>query len=113
MPTPAPALRHAVPEILELAARELGDTAAWYEEQRPGYGSLFLEEAETAFEFIDGSPLAGPPWVLDVVPEGTRHIVLRTFPISIVYVTEPRVVVVAIVGSQKPSYWIDRLDEIE
>ena len=43
---------------------------------------------------------------------GVRRVVLRAFPYSIVYVTEPRSIVIALVhASMSPVYWIDRLDE--
>lgn len=101
-----------MPEVLDAAARELIANAIWYEERRAGYGSRFVDEAQELFRLIDEAPLAGPPWVLDGIPPGVRHLVLRTFPITVIYVTEPRSVVVAFLGSQEPLYWIDRLDEI-
>ena len=102
----------AVPEVLPVAAREITDNAAWYDERRAGYGDRFLDETLEVFDLIDEAPLVGAPWVLPGVPEGVRHIVLKTFPVSVVYVTEPRVVVVALVGAQEPTAWIDRLDEL-
>lgn len=102
-----------MPELLPPADQELTETAEWYEKRRAGYGSLFLDEARQLFDLIDTNPLLGPPWVLEGVPAGVRHLVMRTFPVSIVYITEPRVLVVAVMGSQEPTYWIDRLDDIE
>jgi hypothetical protein len=58
-------------------------------------------------------PLAGSPWLLPGIPAGTRHVPLHTFPHSAVYVTEPRVVVIAVAhGSREPEYWIDRLTDV-
>jgi hypothetical protein len=102
-----------VAELLEPAAQELVDTAAWYESRRAGYGLRFLEEAEELFDLIDENPLLAPPWLLKGIPAGVRHLAMRTFPVSIVLVTEPRTVIVAIMGSQEPAYWIDRLDALE
>lgn len=102
----------AVPEVLDATSRELAANAVWYEERRSGYGSRFIDEAEDIFRLLDESPLLGPPWVLEGVPPGVQHVVLRTFPVSVIYVTDPRVVVVAFLGSQEPLYWIDRLDEV-
>ena len=101
-----------MPEVLDAASRELAANAVWYEERRSGYGSRFIDEAEDIFRLLDESPLLGPPWVLEGVPPGVRHVVLRTFPVSVIYVTDPRVVVVAFLGNQEPLYWIDRLDEV-
>jgi toxin ParE1/3/4 len=86
--------------------------AVEYESWRFGYGGRFLDEVQAAFSFIDRFPLLGSPWLLVGVPEGVRRVVLRAFPYSIVYVTDPRPIVVAIAhGSTQPLYWIDRLNE--
>ena len=113
-PCPRRALRSpaVVPEILDVASRELSAHAAFYEEKRVGYGARFADEVEELFLLIDQSPFLGAPWLLDEVPAGVRHVVLRTFPVSIVYVTEPRTIVVGFVGNQDPLHWIDRLDQI-
>ena len=100
-----------MPDVLDAASREMTANAAWYEERRSGYGTLFVDEVVELFNLLDRSPLVGPTWTLEGVPPGVRHLVLQTFPVSIVYVTEPRVVVVAFVGSQNPLFWIDRLGE--
>jgi hypothetical protein len=102
-----------VVELLVAAATELSATAAFYDEHRAGYGDRFLDEAQGVFDLLARMPRAGSPWLLEGIPKGVRHIPLRTFPISIVYVTEPRVVVVAFVGTQDPTYWVDRLDDLE
>ncbi len=101
-----------MPEVLDAAPRELAANALWYEEKRSGYGSRFVDEAQEIFGLIDESPHLGAPWVLEGVPPGVRHVVLRTFPVSIIYITDPRVVVVAFLGNQAPLYWIDRLEGV-
>ena len=109
---PAPRCPHAVPDVLEAASREMAHAATRYEGWRAGYGDRFLEELQGAFDSIDRFPLLGSPWLLEGVPEGVRRVVLRAFPYSIVYVTEPRSIVIALVhASMSPVYWIDRLDE--
>ena len=55
--------------------------------KQAGYGARFADEVEELFRLIDESPFLGSPWLLDEVPPGVRHLVLRTFPISIVYVS--------------------------
>ena len=101
-----------MPKALEAASFELADAANQYETARAGYGHVFLDQVQEAFDFIDRFPLLGSPWLLDGIPEGVRRVVLRTFPYSIVYVTDPLPVVVAIAhASKEPHYWIDRLDE--
>ena len=102
-----------VVELLEPAALEFEAAAVWYEERARGLGGRFLDELQEAFALIEQMPLAGSPWLLPGIPSGTRHVPLHTFPQSVVYVTDPRLVVVAVVhGSRQPEYWIDRLGEL-
>jgi toxin ParE1/3/4 len=101
-----------VPDVLEAAAREMVHAASDYESWRFGYGDRFLDEVSSAFRFVDRFPFLGSPWLLEGVPEGVRRVVLRAFPYSVVYVTDPRAIVIAIAhASMHPLYWIDRLDE--
>lgn len=100
-------------EILEAASLELTDASAWYEERVSGLGERFLSEVRGAFDFIARNPAAGSPWLLQGIPPGVRHVPLRSFSYAVVYVTVPRLVVVAVAHSSKePRYWIDRLDDI-
>ena len=101
-----------MPEVLDAADSELTVVAQWYDRRRAGYDHRFLDEVLAVFDAINAMPLSGAPWILEGIPEGIRHIALWTFSESIVYVTEPRVVVVANMGSQEPTYWTDRLDGI-
>ena len=98
-------------EILEAASLELTDTSAWYEGRGVGLGDRFLAEVQGAFDFIARHPKLGRPWLLDGIPPGVRHVPLRTFPYAVVYVRDPRLVVVAVAHSrQEPTYWVDRLE---
>ena len=100
-------------EILEAAALEFEHSAVWYEARAQGLGERFLDELRSVFALIEQLPLDDSPWLLAGIPDGTRHVPLQTFPHSVVYVTVPRLVVVAVVhGSREPRYWIDRLHEL-
>ena len=100
-------------DVLEAATLEFIDAAVWYEERAPGLGERFLTEIQAVFELIAIMPMAGSPWLLRGVPEGTRHVPLKAFRHSVVYVTEPRLVVVAVMhSSRQPRYWIDRLQGV-
>lgn len=102
-----------MPEVLAAASLELADAAEWYESRQSGLGIRFLGEVRAGFDRIDHMPFAGSPWLHAAVPVGTRRVVLLTFPYSIVYVTDPRIVVVAIAhASRDPTYWIDRLEAL-
>jgi len=109
-----PDSRHGVLEVLEAASLELSEASDWYEGCVTGLGDRFLEEVQRVFDFITAHPALGSPWLFKGVPPGVRHVPLSTFPYSVVYVFEPRLVVVAVAaGAQEPLYWIDRLDELE
>jgi ParE toxin of type II toxin-antitoxin system, parDE len=100
-------------EVLEAASLELSEAAAWYDDRVTGLGDRFLSEVREAFDFIARYPAAGSPWLLAGIPPGVRHVPLRIFPYSVVYVMDPRLVVVAVAAaSQEPTYWIDRLDNL-
>lgn len=84
------------------------------DERAVGLGDRFLDEAESAFSLIERNQELGGLWLLEGIPPGVRHFPLQTFPYSIVYVLEPRLVVVAVAhASKEPRYWIDRLDALE
>ncbi len=48
-----------------------------------------------------------------MVPPGVRRLGLRTFPYHLVYVEDPRLVIVAVAHmSRRPGYWRQRLRQI-
>jgi toxin ParE1/3/4 len=99
-----------VADILEVASDELSDAADWYEARQAGYGERFLQEAREAFDRIDRWPLAPAIWKHSGVPDGVRRVFLRTFPYAVVYVVEPRLLIVAVAPFKKhPTYWTDRM----
>ena len=79
-------------EVLEAASLELSEASDWYEGCVTGLGDRFLEEIQRVFDFIAVHPALGSPWLLKGVPPGVRHVPLSTFPYSVVYVLEPRLV---------------------
>jgi plasmid stabilization system protein ParE len=100
-------------EVLEAASLELTDAGAWYEERVVGLGDRFLSEVQGIFDAIARNPASGSPWLLPGIPTGVRHVPLRSFSYAVVYVMDPRLVVVAVSHtSRNPIYWIDRLDDI-
>ena len=101
-------------EFLVAASLELAHDAEWYEARAVGLGERFLADVRQALDLIEERPEAGSPWLLPGIPAGVRHVPLRTFRHSVVYVLSPRPIVIAVAhGSQEPTYWIDRLDEVE
>lgn len=100
-------------ELHPEAAAELNEVADWYELRRDGLGGRFLIEARAVVDRAALLPLSGSPWVHPQVPEGVRRMWLRSFPYSVVYVTEPRLVVVAFAHDRRrPAYWAHRLNSL-
>lgn len=92
--------------FLPAAEDEFLEAIAWYEEERPGLGGEFLAEVERATRRIVSFPLHGSPYLV-----GTRRIVLRRFPYSVVYWPDPDdLLVIAVAHSKrKPGYWRSRV----
>ena len=87
------------------AELDLADAALWYEEQRPGLGHQFLDEALSVLSTISESPLMYP-----MVHRNTRRALARRFPFGVYFRVEATtVVVVAIMhGSRNPHRWKSR-----
>ena len=100
-------------ELLEAAEKELLAAVNWYEDQQEGLGAGFLSEVERASERIAERPHIGPLWTYSEVPAGVRRLSLRTFPYHLVYVEEPRLVIVAVAAmKRRPGYWRRRLRKL-
>ncbi len=100
-------------EILDAAEEEQIDAAVRYEAQRDGLGLRFISEVERVSALIAEQPGIGAPWTYSKVPEGVRRFPLRSFPYHVVYVEEPRLVIVAVAHMRRrPGYWRARLGHI-
>lgn len=87
------------------AESDISDAARWYEDQRSGLGSEFLDEVLRALSSISSHPLLYPRVSGDV-----RRAVTRRFPFGIFYLMdESDVVVLAVMhGSRAPTRWKHR-----
>lgn len=101
--------------FLAAAAEEYVDAAAYYESREAGLGARFLEEVDQflaiAHEFPrSGSPLKRPKGVA----LETRALLLRSFPIKLVYALRADTLIV--IGfahtSRRPGYWAKRLKDL-
>lgn len=79
---------------------------AWYEARSAAAAAAFLAEVEHAIELIAADPQRWPAHRL-----GTRRLVLRRFPFSIVYRLSDAAALVLAVSHvrRRPSYWRGRL----
>jgi toxin ParE1/3/4 len=94
------------------AYREIDETIAYYEEQRPGLGVEFYLEVEATVELAAENPGVGS------LVSGTddrlslRRYLVRRFPF-VIWVAEDRSerrVVAVAHASRRPGYWRDRLE---
>jgi plasmid stabilization system protein ParE len=94
--------------ILEQAAVEAIEAAAWYEHERPGLGKEFDRAVNAAIDLLEDEivPLANLPGTA-----GTKRLLLRRFPYDIVVREFPEEIVIVAVAhqSRRPGYWRDRL----
>ena len=90
-----------------LAARELIDSALFYDQRRAGLGEEFLAEVESVLELIRTQPAIGRP-----ERHGTQSYPTKRFPFRVVYAPQPdRFWIVAVAHlSRRPCYWARRLD---
>jgi toxin ParE1/3/4 len=94
--------------FLPAAEEEFLDAVARYEAARNGLGGEFLAEVERATRRIAFFPKHGSPYFA-----GTRRIVLRRFPYSVVYDADELLVVAVAHQRRLPGYWRYRIQELE
>lgn len=77
----------------------------WYAERDPDVADGFMEALDVAIAQITEPPLRWPPYV-----QGTRRLLTRRFPFSIIYrISGDLVLVIAIAHQrQRPGYWSPR-----
>lgn len=98
--------------VLEAAAAEAAEAAAWYEDQRPGLGSEFRSEFRAAIDRLHEGVVPGKQWRGPLGERGVRRLLMRRFPFSVVFVTagaEDAVVLAIAHQRRRPNYWRDRL----
>jgi plasmid stabilization system protein ParE len=86
------------------AVAEVQAAAEWYEAERPGLGSRFLNELKARLLALAESPEAYAPWKID---PRFRVGSLRRFPYAVFFRIEGDVVRVFAVAHtrRRPGYW--------
>ncbi len=98
------------PRILQAAWDEVVEGATYYEQRVPGLGDRPYDEFEDALDRIGEAPMAGALWTHRKARGAIRRVPLRRFPLSLFYVLEPRVVIVAFAHlKRRPGYRVERL----
>ncbi|MBI2571102.1 MAG: hypothetical protein HYV63_29200 [Candidatus Schekmanbacteria bacterium] len=97
--------------ILQEAAEEAIEAAAWYERERAGLGVEFSQAVDAAIDLLEKEivPLTNMPGAAG--SRGAKRLVLKRFPYDIVVWELPEEVVVIAVAhhSRRPGYWRGRL----
>jgi len=92
--------------FLAAARLEYLAEVVYYSEIEPGLGLRFTDAVEEATSRALAFPLAGSPF-----GSGTRRVLLKDFPFSLVYrVEHNRIVVIALAPhAKRPGYWRSRV----
>lgn len=87
------------------ATEEAAQARAWYAERSPSAATSFVAEVDGAIASILEAPERWPAYL-----HGTRRLLLRRFPFSVVYrVVGAEVQIVAFAhGRRRPAYWQQR-----
>jgi toxin ParE1/3/4 len=93
------------------ATAELVEAALWYQAQRPGLESEFLDEVDRVLPLIESSPESFPR-LLDMPADLViRRARLPRFPYALVFMDlgeQVRILAVAH-AKRRPGYWLDRV----
>ena len=97
--------------ILEQAAQEAIEAAAWYENECRGLGIEFDHAVSSAISLLEDSivPLVNMPGATGA--HGAKRIVLKRFPYDIVIRESPEEIIIVAIAhhSRRPGYWRRRL----
>ena len=88
--------------IAGLAQAEVQESCAWYNEQSPGLGDRFLSALDLTFAAISRNPQ-----MFQLVHEGTRRALVRSFPYGVFFVVKERYIrIIAVVHLRRhPDTW--------
>lgn len=89
----------------QLAERELNEAAQYYDLERPGLGSAFLNEIQRCLASISEHPESGRK-----IQGEVRRRILRRFPYGRLYTLKPDSIrILAIMNlKRRPAYWVGR-----
>lgn len=96
--------------ILDEAAQEAIEAAAWYESEQPGLGLTFLAAVDTAIDTIEENVVPLSPLPEEAGQAGARRLILHRFPYDVVAIEMPREAIVIAIAhhSREPGYWRGR-----
>ena len=91
--------------VRRITQREFDDAVDWYDRQRPGLGTEFIDEIQRVFDSILKNPLR-----YGVVQQDFREALANRFPYAVYYHVEPhRIVIMAVIHTARdPAIWQGR-----
>lgn len=97
--------------VIPVAELEAAEAAIWYEDQRAGLGSEFLDELTETFDRIRSMPENSARLEYYSGPHDVRRQLLERFSYLVIFVFRPDGVIVVAVSHtrRRPLYWLDRL----
>ena len=102
------------PKFFTEALAEYEDAVVYYERREEGLGARLIHEVDEAIALALEYPEAFS--AVQEVPEpfGLRWVMLRSFPIKLVYtVRDETLLLVAVFHARRrPSYWLERLRQL-
>jgi plasmid stabilization system protein ParE len=92
--------------FLTPAQRELNDAVHWYNEQKVGLGTEFLDQLDNAVRRLRTFPES-----FHEIETGLRRCILLKFPYCLIYGIDKETIVIVAVAHlhREPRYWADRL----
>ena len=101
--------------LLELAATEAAEAAAWYETQRAGLGYEFREEFRVALDLLRQEPIPGRQWPGRLGERGVMRVAMKRFPFFLVFlnVNSESVVLAVAHHRRRPAYWSKRTSDVK
>ena len=96
--------------VLDSAADEAAEAAAWYERRRVGLGSEFERAIDAALDLLQDEAVPLVPATGAAGRRGLKRLILRRFPYDIVVrESANELIVVAFAHqSRRPGYWRSR-----
>ena len=92
---------------------DIDEEVAYLSDHGPSEVVNFVLAVEAALEGIALAPLEKAPWLAEGLPPHVRWAPIGKFKAKAVFVTQPRLIVLAVRGhAQHPTRWLDRFDEL-
>jgi len=103
------------PVFLDEALEEYESAVVYYEMREPGLGTRVVRELEEALSLALEFPESCPPVQEVAATHLVRALLLRSFPLKVVYAArEGTLIVVAVFhGKRRPGYWTERIHRLQ